>query len=117
MSNKTQVERAPAAEFDHAIQYLNKIKTRYPDDQNNTYKQFLEILQTYRKEQQNSQKDPIGYQQREQRMMHDVRVLSFSDSKGAFPSLFCHGVGEGAYISRNRCISRCKRCSRTKKTS
>jgi paired amphipathic helix protein Sin3a len=77
MGNKTQVERAPAAEFDHAIQYLNKIKTRYPDDQNNTYKQFLEILQTYRKEQQSSLKEPVGYQQREQRMMHDVRVSLF----------------------------------------
>ncbi|KAH8992416.1 hypothetical protein EDB92DRAFT_1857823 [Lactarius akahatsu] len=74
MSNKTQVERAPTAEFDHAIQYLNKIKTRYPDDQNNTYKQFLEILQTYRKEQQSYLKDPVGYQQREQRMMHDVYI-------------------------------------------
>jgi paired amphipathic helix protein Sin3a len=51
MGNKTQVERAPAAKFDHAILYLNKIKTCYPDDQNNTYKQFLEILQTHRKEQ------------------------------------------------------------------
>ncbi|KAH9044289.1 hypothetical protein EDB85DRAFT_2070530 [Lactarius pseudohatsudake] len=62
MSNKTQVERAPTAEFDHAIQYLNKIKTRYPDDQNNTYKQFLEILQSYRKEQQSSLKDPVYIQ-------------------------------------------------------
>ena len=79
MGNKTQVERAPAAEFDHAILYLNKIKTRYPDDQNNTYKQFLEILQTYRKEQQNSLKEPIGYQQREQRMMHDVRIFHISN--------------------------------------
>jgi len=87
MGNKTQVERAPAAEFDHAILYLNKIKTRYPDDQNNTYKQFLEILQTYRKEQQNSLKDPIGYQQREQRMMHDVRTLSYSELKGTRPFL------------------------------
>lgn len=77
MGNKSQAERAPAAEFDHAIQYLNKIKTRYPDDQNNTYKQFLEILQTYRKEQQSSLKEPVGYQQREQRMMHDVRVSLF----------------------------------------
>ncbi|KAH9964149.1 hypothetical protein BC827DRAFT_1356668 [Russula dissimulans] len=74
MGNKTQAERAPAAEFDHAILYLNKIKTRYPDDQNNTYKQFLEILQTYRKEQQNSLKDPGASQQREQRMMHDVYI-------------------------------------------
>lgn len=37
-------------------------------------KQFLEILQTYRKEQQSSLKDPVGYQQREQRMMHDVYI-------------------------------------------
>ncbi|KAF8274279.1 hypothetical protein EI94DRAFT_1768822 [Lactarius quietus] len=62
MGNKSQVERAPAAEFDHAIQYLNKIKTSYPDDQNNTYKQFLEILQTYRKEQQTSLKEPVYIQ-------------------------------------------------------
>jgi len=82
MGNKTQAERAPAAEFDHAILYLNKIKTRYPDDQNNTYKQFLEILQTYRKEQQNSLKDPAAYQQREQRMMHDVSILSYSEPQG-----------------------------------
>jgi Paired amphipathic helix repeat len=87
MGNKTQVERAPAAEFDHAILYLNKIKTRYPDDQNNTYKQFLEILQTYRKEQQTSLKDPIGYQQREQRMMHDVCTLSYSELKEISPFL------------------------------
>ena len=89
MGNKTQAERAPTAEFDHAILYLNKIKTRYPDDQNNTYKQFLEILQTYRKEQQNSLKDPVGSQQRDQRMMHDVRVLSYFE--GPFLVLFCHG--------------------------
>ena len=48
--NKTvQVEK----EFNHAIQYLNKIKARYADDQN-TYKQFLDILQTYHKEQRHS---------------------------------------------------------------
>jgi paired amphipathic helix protein Sin3a len=33
-----------------AIQYLNKIKSRYAEDQN-TYKQFLDILQAYQKEQ------------------------------------------------------------------
>jgi hypothetical protein len=27
-------------------------------------------------------KDPIGYQQREQRMMHEVRILSYSELKG-----------------------------------
>ena len=48
--NKTvQVEK----EFNHAIQYLNKIKARYADDAN-TYKQFLDILQTYHKEQRHS---------------------------------------------------------------
>lgn len=45
---------APEPEFNHAIQYLNKIKARYADDQNNTYKQFLDILQTYQREGKNS---------------------------------------------------------------
>lgn len=42
-------QRAPA-EFNHAINFVNKIKNRFtsrPD----TYKSFLEILQTYQKEQ------------------------------------------------------------------
>lgn len=52
--NKTvQVEKQPPEEFNHAIQYLNKIKARYADDPN-TYKQFLDILQTYHKEQRHS---------------------------------------------------------------
>ena len=42
-----------AGEFGHAIQYLNKIKARYADDPN-TYKQFLDILHTYQKEQKHS---------------------------------------------------------------
>ncbi|KAG8986731.1 Transcriptional regulatory protein sin3 [Tulasnella sp. JGI-2019a] len=37
-------------EFNHAINYVNKIKNRYANDPS-TYKQFLEILQTYQKEQ------------------------------------------------------------------
>jgi paired amphipathic helix protein Sin3a len=86
MGNKTQVERAPTAEFDHAIQYLNKIKTRYPDDQHETYKQFLEILQSYRKEQQSSLKDPVEYQQREQKMMNGVRVSLYFRSERSIPS-------------------------------
>jgi len=52
---------SPGQEFNHAIQYLKKIKLRYSDDQA-TYKTFLEILQTYQKEQRHS---------------HDVR-LAFS---------------------------------------
>lgn len=37
-------------EFNHAIQFLNKIKIRFSDEPD-IYKQFLEILQTYQKEQ------------------------------------------------------------------
>ena len=52
LNGRDQVGKQPAGEFNHAIQYLNKIKARYADD-NNTYKQFLDILQTYQKEQRN----------------------------------------------------------------
>lgn len=41
-------------EFNHAISYVNKIKTRFAN-QPDIYKQFLEILQTYQREQK-----PIG---------------------------------------------------------
>ncbi|WFD06240.1 hypothetical protein MVES1_001584 [Malassezia vespertilionis] len=40
----------PPVEFNHAINYVNKIKQRFSGDPD-TYKQFLEILQTYQKEQ------------------------------------------------------------------
>ena len=49
-NNRNPIERQPPGEFSHAILYLNKIKARYADDAN-TYKQFLDILQTYQKEQ------------------------------------------------------------------
>ncbi|KAK9763347.1 hypothetical protein K7432_010059 [Basidiobolus ranarum] len=42
--------RRPPVEFNHAINYVNKIKNRFSSDPE-TYKQFLEILQTYQKEQ------------------------------------------------------------------
>ncbi|PFH52285.1 hypothetical protein AMATHDRAFT_74340 [Amanita thiersii Skay4041] len=54
LNGRNPVEKQAAGEFNHAIQYLNKIKARYADD-NNTYKQFLDILQTYQKEQRNIQ--------------------------------------------------------------
>ncbi|KAL0581071.1 hypothetical protein V5O48_000964 [Marasmius crinis-equi] len=62
--NPNQVEPAPQqspGEFNHAIQYLNKIKARYSDDAN-TYKQFLDILQAYQKEQRHLQDSQV-YQQ------------------------------------------------------
>lgn len=45
-----QNPQKPPVEFNHAINYVNKIKTRFGNDPT-TYKNFLEILQTYQKEQ------------------------------------------------------------------
>jgi len=42
------------SEFTDAIQYLNLIKARYNNDDNATYKQFLDILQAYQKEQRST---------------------------------------------------------------
>ncbi|CAG8581934.1 154_t:CDS:10 [Ambispora leptoticha] len=47
--NQVQGKRGPV-EFNHAINYVNKIKNRFSTEPD-TYKQFLEILQTYQKEQ------------------------------------------------------------------
>lgn len=41
--------RSNAVEFNHAISFVNKIKDRYSNDPE-TYKQFLEILQMYQKD-------------------------------------------------------------------
>ncbi|KAI9263846.1 hypothetical protein EDC94DRAFT_517900, partial [Helicostylum pulchrum] len=45
----TSKKKAPV-EFNHAITYVNKIKSRFAN-QPDTYKKFLEILQTYQKDQ------------------------------------------------------------------
>ncbi|CEP19155.1 hypothetical protein [Parasitella parasitica] len=47
-------EKKPPVEFNHAINYVNRIKNRFAHNPN-IYKQFLEVLQTYQKEQK-----PIG---------------------------------------------------------
>ncbi|CAO3579050.1 unnamed protein product [Absidia cylindrospora] len=60
--------RAPV-EFNHAINYVNKIKNRFSSDPD-IYKQFLEILQTYQKEQR-----PI------QEVYGQVQVLFNGDSE------------------------------------
>ncbi|KAI6047849.1 hypothetical protein EDC04DRAFT_2886647 [Pisolithus marmoratus] len=56
LNNK--LENRPAGEFNHAIQYLNRIKARFADDPD-VYKQFLEILQTYQKEQRQLQDSQV----------------------------------------------------------
>uniref|UniRef100_A0A0W0G4L7 Putative histone deacetylase complex, SIN3 component n=1 Tax=Moniliophthora roreri TaxID=221103 RepID=A0A0W0G4L7_MONRR len=60
LNNKNPEPTQSQEEFNHAIHYLNKIKSRYSDD-TNTYKQFLDILQTY---------------QKEQRQLHDSQVFA-----------------------------------------
>ncbi|PHH78363.1 hypothetical protein CDD80_6986 [Ophiocordyceps camponoti-rufipedis] len=52
LDSVTQVnmERRGPVEFNHAISYVNKIKNRF-QDKPEIYKQFLEILQTYQREQ------------------------------------------------------------------
>jgi paired amphipathic helix protein Sin3a len=48
--NQANLERRGPVEFNHAISYVNKIKNRF-QDKPEIYKQFLEILQTYQREQ------------------------------------------------------------------
>ncbi|KAH9894608.1 hypothetical protein F4778DRAFT_747639 [Xylariomycetidae sp. FL2044] len=49
-SQQASMEKRGPVEFNHAISYVNKIKNRY-QDKPEIYKQFLEILQTYQREQ------------------------------------------------------------------
>ena len=46
----TNSSNAQPVEFNHAINYVNKIKNRF-SGQPEVYKQFLEILHTYQKDQ------------------------------------------------------------------
>ncbi|XP_066583983.1 paired amphipathic helix protein Sin3a-like isoform X2 [Prorops nasuta] len=47
-----QAQQSQPVEFNHAINYVNKIKNRF-QGQPDKYKRFLEILHTYQKEQRN----------------------------------------------------------------
>ncbi|KAI0151559.1 hypothetical protein GGR57DRAFT_470702 [Xylariaceae sp. FL1272] len=49
-SQQANMEKRGPVEFNHAISYVNKIKNRF-QDRPEIYKQFLEILQTYQREQ------------------------------------------------------------------
>ncbi len=69
--------RRPPVEFNHAINYVNKIKQRFSNDPE-TYKQFLEILQTY---------------QKEQRPIQDVSILSLDQHSAGLRLAFRRIVG------------------------
>jgi paired amphipathic helix protein Sin3a len=47
-------------EFHHAMTYINRIKTRFVDNQE-VYKEFLQLLQAYQKEQMNIQEVCLFY--------------------------------------------------------
>ncbi|KAI9306630.1 hypothetical protein BJ944DRAFT_45137 [Cunninghamella echinulata] len=50
VNNKSPVKgKRPTVDFNNAINYVNKIKNRFAED-SDIYKQFLELLQTYQKE-------------------------------------------------------------------
>ncbi|CAO3642759.1 unnamed protein product [Cunninghamella blakesleeana] len=48
-NNKSTKGKRPAVDFNNAITYVNKIKNRFTHD-SDIYKQFLELLQTYQKD-------------------------------------------------------------------
>ncbi|KAG1839224.1 hypothetical protein DFJ58DRAFT_812844 [Suillus subalutaceus] len=83
LSNRNAVENKSSEEFNHAIKYLNKIKARYSDDPD-TYKQFLEILQTYQKEQRQIQDSQVYVQV--QALFKDAQDL-LSEFTGFLPDL------------------------------
>lgn len=78
-------------EFNHAISYVNKIKTRFAN-QPDIYKQFLEILQTYQREQK-----PIGevYEQVTQLFANSPDLLN--DFKQFLPD-----SGNQQYLQQHR---------------
>ena len=66
------VDARPPMEFNHAINYVNKIKNRFLKEPD-TYKAFLEILQTY---------------QKEGKAIQEVSSTSSHRSQGSHSSLF-----------------------------
>ncbi|KAF5385000.1 hypothetical protein D9615_001214 [Tricholomella constricta] len=93
-NSKNPVETQPAGEFNHAIHYLNKIKARYSDDAN-TYKQFLDILQTYQKEQRHHQDSQVYVQV--QILFKDAPEL-LAEFKDFLPEAIAPGPGQGPAI-------------------
>ncbi|KAG6868490.1 hypothetical protein C0993_002028 [Termitomyces sp. T159_Od127] len=93
-NNKGPVEAQPPGEFNHAIHYLNKIKARYSDDAN-TYKQFLDILQTYQKEQKHLQESQVYVQV--QLLFKDAPDL-LDEFKDFLPEAVASGQNQGLAI-------------------
>ncbi|CAF4772035.1 unnamed protein product, partial [Rotaria sp. Silwood1] len=56
-NNNTTNSNGQPVEFNHAINYVNKIKNRFHQNPN-VYKTFLEILHTYQKQQKDAKESP-----------------------------------------------------------
>ena len=77
----------PPVEFNHAINYVNKIKQRFSGEPD-TYKQFLEILQTYQKEQR-----PIHEVYAQVTVLFDHAQDLLEEFKQFLPDTGAHGGG------------------------
>jgi paired amphipathic helix protein Sin3a len=84
--------RPPGVEFNHAISFVNKIKVRFQNDAE-TYKQFLEILQTYQRDGRDildvSQSICIAHPTRSMRRCQSYLVTlptSSTSSSNSYPS-------------------------------
>ncbi|CAF5150709.1 unnamed protein product, partial [Rotaria sp. Silwood1] len=58
-NNNTTNSNGQPVEFNHAINYVNKIKNRFHQNPN-VYKTFLEILHTYQKQQKDAKESPAS---------------------------------------------------------
>ncbi|KAJ7649742.1 paired amphipathic helix [Roridomyces roridus] len=85
-SHAPEKPQAPSGESNHAIQYLNKIKARYTDDLS-TYKQFLDILQAYQKDQMLIQESYVRVQHlfRDAPDLLDEFKMFLPEMAGGFP--------------------------------
>ncbi|ELU40303.1 Pkinase domain-containing protein [Rhizoctonia solani AG-1 IA] len=79
-------------EFNQAVNYVNKIKQRFASDPD-TYKQFLEILQTYQKEQQ-----PIAEVYQKVNVLFDHHRDLLEDLQHFLPD---HGENDGGAPRRS----------------
>ncbi|CAF5058067.1 unnamed protein product, partial [Rotaria sp. Silwood1] len=58
-NNNTTNSNGQPVEFNHAINYVNKIQNRFHQNPN-VYKTFLEILHTYQKQQKDAKESPAS---------------------------------------------------------
>jgi paired amphipathic helix protein Sin3a len=95
-------EKRGPVEFNHAINYVNKIKNRFAS-QPDIYKQFLEILQTYQRESK-----PIGDVYTQVTRLFDAAPDLLEDFKQFLPESAAHAnaiaaarAGEGQFPTSN----------------